>query len=885
MADKPTWKGVERMASPGALRGWRCRLGWWAWLLMAATAIFSAALTLLLAEAVLERLVARSGIWGVGPFFIAVAVMIAGVFALLRSGFGRGALLGSWFRIPPTWVSAALAVLVFWAWLWLIGPAPPLHVHFAFAAGFQRVCAVFTHGWVWLWGAVISCGIASGLWQALLPRLLACCGSRLRTADWLGRELTPLPVDDTSLRADAMLRGERETREATPALVGAADGARSATGEATPSGATAPSDPGGQRGDTPRAVGDGATPPASSVSGAEIDRWLEGNDEPVQPGERDFFAFEPPPRRVLASLRPTHQDGSARTLALIGQRGGGKSSLLRLAEGLPEAKGEVELRFVYLSLWEYETAQAAVRAAIECAVRLVRDRIDTFPFSGAAGAFARAMVGDGRYRWLTEALGLGLRTSNEQLFSALSAILLFNNLRVIICIEDDDRLEDAAQKNQFVSLVTGSLDFIRRFPAFGYVICITSGDWGALQQRALGKVEPPEKQRERLAEIEPLVKQTWGHSAAGVTDRPKNAEGAAGDAGARGESQSQVPGNAGPPEERGAPAAGPQGAENAMKRHIHRDIEVQRRAAAMVAREQLAGFDTARLCREELVIPPLAAEQWKPLLDRVRGRMFQWTGDDPEKDCFGLTAHVADTQGKGGQTCAGGRENAGAPRANGRQLIWEKFAGKLASDPFTLDRPMPEYGLANAEESGFSFTPRSLRRGLGDAWRKWLAMQAAPDKYIRIIDPDSVLVACLVRACRPDVWNILIRHHWLLLGGPSPDTDYLVQRALGRRYAGIGRMVEASRFDKDQPGYGQAWPHLGLSQEIINVMRKTCNVLDLSAASVNQPQVQSQPTEGAEGTVPTNQFPTVEIVRPGGLIGALPGEANPGSNWRIFLNA
>ncbi len=146
-------------------------------------------------------------------------------------------------------------------------------------------------------------------------------------------------------------------------------------------------------------------------------------------------------------------------------------------------------------------------------------------------------------------------------------------------------------------------------------------------------------------------------------------------------------------------------------------------------------------------------------------------------------------------------------------------------------------------------------------------------------------MACLVRACRPDVWNILIRHHWLLLGGDWPVTDYLVQRALDRRHAETGHGGEASPFDKDQPGYGQAWPHLGLSQEIINVMRKTYHVPDMSAASVNQLQVPSQPTEGAEGTVPTNQFSRVKIVRPGGLIGALPGEANPGSNWRIFLNA
>ena len=96
------------------------------------------------------------------------------------------------------------------------------------------------------------------------------------------------------------------------------------------------------------------------TSDREIDRWLQRNEEPLQQGDHDLFGVNPSPQRVLAGLRPTHQYGGARTLALVGQRGGGKSSLLRLAAGLPEAKREVESRLVYLSLWEYENAQAAI---------------------------------------------------------------------------------------------------------------------------------------------------------------------------------------------------------------------------------------------------------------------------------------------------------------------------------------------------------------------------------------------------------------------------------------------------------------------------------------------------------------------------------------------
>ncbi len=88
---------------------------------MAATAVFSAGSTVLLVEAVLEGLVAVGGLWRVVPFAVATIVVVVGAFVLLGSGFGRGAIFGSRFCIPPTWLSAVFAVLIFWAGLWLVG--------------------------------------------------------------------------------------------------------------------------------------------------------------------------------------------------------------------------------------------------------------------------------------------------------------------------------------------------------------------------------------------------------------------------------------------------------------------------------------------------------------------------------------------------------------------------------------------------------------------------------------------------------------------------------------------------------------------------------------------------------------------------------------------
>jgi energy-coupling factor transporter ATP-binding protein EcfA2 len=601
----------------------------------------------------------------------------------------------------------------------------------------------------------------------------------------------------------------------------------------------------------------------------EIDHWLQGNDEPLEPEGHDLFQINPPPSRVIAILRPIHLCGNARTLALIGQRGGGKSSLLRLAQGLPDARSEIELRFIYVSLWEYENARAAIRSAINKVLLEIQDRIDAVPFTGAGDALVRAMAGDDRYGWLWDAFGM--RVPVETIFRALSTILLFNKLRVIICVEDDDRLQDGMQKEQFIETVTGTLDFIKQFPGFGYVLCIKSDDWSKLENDSLTQIEPPEKQRKRLATIQPLVQQTWHPQSSGEIGATANGTAAKTEAGAQ---TATTPASH---EGVAAPVSKTTSAESLLKAHIFTDIDVKRRAAAMAAEKLLGGFDTSRLCREDLIIPPLAHEQWQPLLDYVRNRMFDHVGQKaPEFDCFGLVARHAD-----------GQNTAGQPHAGGRQLVWTQFIDKLQSAPFTFGRPIPEFSLANSEGTGFSFTPRSLRLGLSMAWRKWLVIQPDPGKHPRIIDPDSVLVACLLRTCRPDVWNIIIRDVSILVGGNWPVTGYLVQNAIEQEHAKKiselgGKLMQSHQLDHDQIRFQHLFPHLGVSQEIINVMRKSCCVQDLSRPTVDR-QNSTQPAEAE--TTKSNNVLHIEVVRPGGLIGSLPNESNPGSNWRLFLNA
>lgn len=626
------------------MRDWRREASLWAWMLALGVGIMAAALAVVVAEAVFQR-VALAGIWCAEPFFIAVGVVVAGVFLMLRSGFGWGAISGSGFRVPPAWLVGGGAVFLFWLWLWWTGPRPRPPNHSVLAPAPRGHEAVFIHGGVWLLGAVISCGIALTIWQAVFPRVLAAYGRRSELKRRLGRMLAVLPLTDPV--------------------------------EATRAG----------------------------PSGAEIERWLLGSEGPVQAGEESLFVREPSPERIIASLRPAHLYGTAGTLGLIGQNGAGKSSLLRLAQGSPEARNEIELLFVYISLWEYKTAQAAIESMIEKVLQEVRDKIDIFPFTGAARAFIRAMTGDGRLQWLTDTLAL--RVSIEDNLRALSAVLLLNKLRIIVCIEDNDRVEDASLKSQLVGLITGAMDFIRQFPGFGYVICVSSSDWNELQAQALSKVEETGKREARHGKIFELLKA-----------RERTRKGKYGSLLKRGASQGT-----------GVPEAGTDGISDPLVSLLNEEIEARHRASEAAAKEQLQGFDTTRLCREDLVIPLLRPQQWEPVLKHFREKMLEGSSG-PERTRFGFSD--AD-----------------------REASWAAFikavkASATAAVPFN-----PEYSI--------SFTPRTLRRGLSDARRKWSAIKAQLGDTV-VVDPDSVLVACLVRSCRPDVWNTLIRTAQLLDG-------------------------------------------------------------------------------------------------------------------------
>ncbi len=735
--------------------GWATRTICRAWGGAILAALAGACTAVVISEALLWRWFGAGGAWG-GALFLKCLLFSIGAWAVLaRYAFGKGSAAIHLKKLPPTWVLIVLAPLLFWAASWPIGLPPSSeskHVP-------RGVWITFTHGWVWLWGAIIAAGVAAAFWHALLPRLLA-----RAKPEQPGKPLEPLPVE-AGLAPTEQLMAVPPKRQVLPYMRN------------------------------------------------DLMRWLTENDGPLGPQEKPLFDLGLKPERIIQSLRPLHIFSPARTLALIGLRGSGKSTLLRLAEGSSAAKDGVTLKFAYISLWEYESASAAIRAVADEILAVAADHIDTTPFSSAAGALMRTVTGNERYWNIAAAFGLQPRT--DELLGGLSTALLLARCRVILCIEDDDRISDEGKK-QFRQTVTGCLDYLRRFPAFGYVICVSSKDWGSVFAAALDVIEPPDVRAARTNDVD------------GNIAFAKNG-------GVEGEK-----------------------ATGKIKEHQLKDVDVLRRARERAVADILDGLDTTRLCREELVIKPLEASQWQPVLESVRKMMFEHAGASADEKCFELSA-------------------------DDRRRVWDAFVQAASGSPFSTWRPVPASDPLGFAVAGITVTPRILRLGLSDAWRKWLAVVPMLGKDT-VIDPDSVLVACLVRACRPDVWNTLIRDPNLPSGGEWPVTDYVVQSARRRRDAEI-RWQEGLARAAGPRYHNSPIPHLDLQPAIKNLMLKQH---DRPHPESRQPDPEAgEPQDGGEAadrktTLTCMEPPT--ITRPGGLIGNI-GGLDPGYNWRLFLNA
>lgn len=479
-------------------------------------------------------------------------------------------------------------------------------------------------------------------------------------------------------------------------------------------------------------------------------RWIAADENPLESAGDDLFDVRHKPTRLLELLRPASSESGAGTVNIVGQRGSGKSTLLRLAAEMEKrAHSEqtialpVEMRFCFISLWDYSNPRAAMQGAIGEVLGIIRDRIDILPIAGISSGIVRAIFGSAG---LPASLGGFSPPSLDLWIPALSELLVRANLRIIFCVEDDDRIATAARRADHGEIMQGFLDRLKHFPGFGYVICTSTPAWSEpfLDEPRSASSDRPGYYAARLNSYNDRWKAACPDGKLRIEDLPPMT-----------------------PE------------ECATLREEVGEIIVQGRLRWA---EQRGYLPVSRLCQYDLLTDDLNAEDIEPLLKVFRA----WMVRQVHSDLHDLDSAV--------DLCGIDTQN--------RQKLFDAFINDCS-----------ELGMARY------ITPRTLRNALREAHRRWkniiAILQQEGQGWEKNwtesgIDFDSVLAACLLRACFPDRWADFLR----LAGSQTWLTSFHRNVAAQIPHGHEGLMLHGEVVNQLKESYVQ----LGLSGSVWNML-------------------------------------------------------------------
>ncbi len=510
-------------------------------------------------------------------------------------------------------------------------------------------------------------------------------------------------------------------------------------------------------------------------------RWVASPENPITRNSDDLFDVNAKVSRLLDFLRPASAESSAGTVSLIGTRGSGKSTLLRLAEDKESQTGNkngIIIRFCFLSLWEYSNTSAALRGLMDEVLGAVRDRVDILPIAGMPAGIVRAVFGSSGIPDLFRGIS---PPSLDLWLPALSELLIRANMRVILCIEDDDRIVTAARRADHSEIMQGFLDRLKGLAGFGYVICTSmsassepfpgDADSGVMDEKT-GDLSRWDDYNKRWRENDPINAQSGKGLDPMLAPQLTPAE----LSGLRNEIDSAV----------------------AQKR--------------LQWAKEIAYLPVSRLCQYDLVLEKSLNQAD---LEANFGTFRLWMVQQIRPEMTLLDNAVI--------LC-------GVDQAV-RDQYFKAFMG---------DRG--DYGLAAA------VTPRTLRNALRDAHHRWLSIgrqlehggQNWKDAWVKSgIDFDSVLVACLLRACRPELWPGFLETAGYGVFPTSYDRNLEIMTGSQGPFLQHGEVVE-------QLGRLPEW--FGLTAAVKNVL--------------------------------ITHDKTGKIVRPGGIIGK-----GAQKNWELFVDS
>lgn len=192
-------------------------------------------------------------------------------------------------------------------------------------------------------------------------------------------------------------------------------------------------------------------------------------DEPIHRLKDNLFPeYEITARRILDRLElDKDADLKGPNIAIVGPYGSGKTSLCNIVEDICQAE---KLRFCRFEAWQFLTADAAVRGLLDEIIRTVQGLVDCSAVGSLPDKYLDALrvCPNG---WLGM-IGtfLSKRLSTEDVILVLQDVLLRIDKRIIVFVDDFDRLESNSREMQ--DAVAAALNQLQNLTNVQYVLCV-----------------------------------------------------------------------------------------------------------------------------------------------------------------------------------------------------------------------------------------------------------------------------------------------------------------------------------------------------------------------------------------------------------------------------
>jgi hypothetical protein len=218
----------------------------------------------------------------------------------------------------------------------------------------------------------------------------------------------------------------------------------------------------------------------------ELRAWLRNDDE-IEDPEMDAFGHDDVARRIAGRLSAGGDDHStAPTIALVGELGSGKTSIQKLVRRQLKDQGFLDQSIIVvpISLWPFETPDAAVRGILTGLTEGLSHHVNTACLSAVPTRYVKAIESAGGL-WSFLGVLLHSSASPDELLTRFQDIAIAIDMKIVLWIEDLERFagvenlpgaEGGSRENERLAPIRSLLHLLDRKDRISVVLAANTLD-------------------------------------------------------------------------------------------------------------------------------------------------------------------------------------------------------------------------------------------------------------------------------------------------------------------------------------------------------------------------------------------------------------------------